>query len=376
MNIDEAKIKMCPQTMFACGFENCTQVFEAPSEDDTAATLKEYSSHIVKHFEEGSNSGRWTYSSRIRNLLRQRHVSASWDKAWPELERPQLQWEPQSSMAARKTLEAGHLENLPFLIRFLIMLGSNPEDLSKFEGKLEAPFRERCTTAQFQHRLSHDANAQSPQHILERDMNQFKVSGDVGIEYRTYSNMQPGHHVPRSIEPPFNADRTIMDPSRTQGQAQFNNDRAAGLQPLTPPHLFFANTGPGMYSQSSQMMSTGMPPHQQPTEQYIAVGQESSTASDPVVSPVGFHAMAQVASISGSMDIEMAHDSAHTPSAGISSDRRGNWIGSYSQMSNMQHSIPTASYDMSHAVTPEHGQSHSHNLNHMAGRYGSPAGSL
>lgn len=358
MNVDEAKVKLCPQTVFACGFENCTQVFEAPNEDDTAATLKEYSGHIVKHFEEGSNGGRWTYSTRVRNLLRQPQVSAFWEKAWPEMERPKLQWEPQSSMAARKTLEAGHLENLPFLIRFIVTLGSNPGDLSKFEGNLDPPVKKRCPKAQFQHGMPHDSNAQSPQQVPERELSQFKVSRGVGVEYGPYAGIQHGQHVPRSVEP-FNADRTM---DQGQGQGQFN-DGAASLHPLTPPQLFYHAPGSAMYSQSSQMISTALPPHQHSTGQYIAVGHESES----VVNPVSFHGMHPVASIPGGMDIEMSNDSMHAETAGVSHDRRGNWMGNYSQMG-MHDSLPADAYGMSNPVTPEH--------SHMAGRYGSPAGSL
>ncbi|KID99499.1 Zinc finger, C2H2-like protein, partial [Metarhizium majus ARSEF 297] len=357
MNVDEAKVKLCPQTVFACGFENCTQVFEAPHEDDTAATLKEYSGHIVKHFEEGSNGGRWTYSTRVRNLLRQRQVSAFWDKAWPDMERPRLQWAPQSSMAARKTLEAGHLENLSFLVRFIIMLGSNPGDLSGLEGKLEPPVRRRCPKAQYQHRLSFDAHAQSPQLAVERDMGQFKVStGGVGVEPGLYANIQPGHHVPRSIELVFNADHALGQ-SRSQGQVQFT-DAAASLHPLTPPQLFYhGGADSALYPPSSQMISTAMTPHQPSTGQYIAVAQEAESVVNPAAA--GFHGMHQVSSIPGAMDIDMNSDSGNT--------RRGNWMGGYENMG-IHNSLPADGYDMSNPVTPEH--------SHMAGRYGSPARSL
>ncbi|KHN98637.1 Zinc finger, C2H2-like protein [Metarhizium album ARSEF 1941] len=363
MNVDEAKVRLCPQTVFACGFENCTQVFEAPNEDDTAATLKEYSGHIVKHFEEGSNGGRWTYSARIRNLLRQHQVSAFWDKAWPDMERPQLEWEPQSSMAARKTLEAAHLENLPFLIRSIIMLGSSPGDFGSLEGELEPPVRRRCPKAQFQHRLSFEAHARSPQLAAERDsMSQFEVSGGIGVEYGPYANIQPGYHVPRSIELFANgAEQTVG-----QGQVQFADAAAASLHPLTPSQLFYQGAAESaLYGpSSSQMMSTALTPHR------IAVGQDA----EPVASPTGvFHGIHQVSGIPGAMDVDMNNNgsNAHAHAAGavcVSNDRRGNWMGSYAPMG-IHNSLPADGYDMSsNPVTPEHSL--------MAGRYGSPAGSL
>ncbi|TWU71998.1 hypothetical protein ED733_003273 [Metarhizium rileyi] len=360
MNVDEAKVKLCRQTVFACGFENCTQVFEAPNEDDTAATLKEYSGHIVKHFEEGSNGARWTYSTRVRNLLRQSQVSAFWEEAWPEMERPQLQWEPQSSMAVRKTLEACHLENLPLLIRSIIMLGSNPESLGQIEGKLEPPVRTRCPKAQYQQRLSYDGRPQSPrQPATEGDtLSQFRVSRGNGVEYGPYDNMQTGHHVPRSVEP-FTVDGAMAQGrSHNQDQVQFS-EGAVSLHPLPQPQLFYHGADSALYSQPSQMISTTMPPPQQhATGQYIAVGHETG----PVVSPAGFPGVRHMSGIPSAMDIEMNSDGAR-----VSNDRRGDWMANYTQM-DINNSLPAERYEMDNPIKLEH--------DHMAGRYGSPTGSL
>lgn len=39
-NLDSAKFTVRPQTVFACGFENCIQIFESPSDAEAPASLK------------------------------------------------------------------------------------------------------------------------------------------------------------------------------------------------------------------------------------------------------------------------------------------------------------------------------------------------
>ncbi|KAJ4257395.1 hypothetical protein NW762_008516 [Fusarium torreyae] len=145
MALDEAKINLCPQTVFACGFENCTQVFEAPSDDDADTVFKEFVAHVVKHFDEGSNSGEWTYSGRMRNLLRQSGLVRAWaNSSWAEEERNQLQWHPQSSGILRKRLETRHLGDLQLLVQYAIALGSEPSSITKYREDFINPVKDQC----------------------------------------------------------------------------------------------------------------------------------------------------------------------------------------------------------------------------------------
>ncbi|KAF5020056.1 hypothetical protein F66182_7937 [Fusarium sp. NRRL 66182] len=145
MALDEAKVILCPQTVFACGFENCTQVFEAPSDDDADTVFKEFVAHVVKHFDEGSNSGEWTYSGRMRNLLRQSGLVRAWaNSSWAEEERSQLQWHPQSSGILRKRLETRHLGDLQLLVQYAIALGSEPQSITKYREDFINPVKDQC----------------------------------------------------------------------------------------------------------------------------------------------------------------------------------------------------------------------------------------
>ncbi|KPM44823.1 hypothetical protein AK830_g1756 [Neonectria ditissima] len=145
MTLDEAKVNLCPQTIFACGFENCTQVYESPSDDDADSTFKEFVSHVVKHFDEGVNSGEWTYSARVRNLLRQAGLVNAWaNSSWPEEERNRLQWHPQSSGIMRKRLETRHLGDLQLLVQYAIALGSEPSTIQKYREDFITPVKDEC----------------------------------------------------------------------------------------------------------------------------------------------------------------------------------------------------------------------------------------
>jgi len=145
MSLDEAKINLCPQTVFACGFENCTQVFEAPSDDEADTVFKEFVAHVVKHFDEGSNSGEWTYSGRMRNLLRQTGLIRAWQgSSWGEDDRSQLQWHPQSSGILRKRLETRHLGDLQLLVQYAIALGSEPSSITKYREDFVNPIKDQC----------------------------------------------------------------------------------------------------------------------------------------------------------------------------------------------------------------------------------------
>ncbi|KAG6005541.1 hypothetical protein E4U21_007867 [Claviceps maximensis] len=394
MNVDEAMIKVCPQTVFACGFEYCTRVFESFSEDDATNTLKEYSGHVVKHFDEGSDGGRWLYSTRVRNLLRQSQVSALWEKAWPEMERPVLRWATQTSLAARKLLEAGHLEKLPFLIRCLIILGSDGGDLSKLEGRLELPVKEKCP-APYSHRFSLNTKAQSPLgHDLERDMEQFQVSeGHVGLNYAsgsgsvlgpvpgpgTYGRVQPTRQVPRSIEAV-----EAFDQQQTQTPTQHSNysdaeTGAASLQHqhLTSSHQLFYHdpTSSNMFTPSPAILPSALQPLQQHYK-YIDVAHEGDEKSE--TSPAGFHSMPSVTADPGSgmdgMDVDMAggrmenynynhnHNHNHTapPPASAPVDVHPSqecWMGHYSHMAMpAAASLSSEGYDPSSqcTTTPEH----------------------
>lgn len=146
MSPDEAKVNLCPQVVFACGFEHCLQVFEACDEAEAAHVFKEYVTHIVKHFDDGTQSGDWTYSRRMKNLLSQSHVHRAWASyGLDSIGRSKLDWDPQTSCVLRKRLECRHVKDPALLVHYAISLGSDLETPPNLPPDFVAPVRDTCT---------------------------------------------------------------------------------------------------------------------------------------------------------------------------------------------------------------------------------------
>jgi hypothetical protein len=194
MSLDEAKVNLCPQVVFACGFENCLQVFEAAGDNDASATFKEYVAHVVKHFDEGSNSGEWTYSARIRNLLRQSAVNSTWTEAvWNEAARNQLQWQSQTSGILRKRLETRHIGNVKVLVQYAFLLGSDPSRITKYTDDFITPIVDTCTMNIPGHKIRQPQRAPPP----EPDPFQFRISRGANPALAAYIASQRRVYVPR-----------------------------------------------------------------------------------------------------------------------------------------------------------------------------------
>ncbi|KAK1994054.1 hypothetical protein LX36DRAFT_683910 [Colletotrichum falcatum] len=193
MSLDEAKVNLCPQVVFACGFDNCLQVFEAQGDSDASSTFKEYVSHVVKHFDEGSNSGEWSYSARIRNLLRQNQVQAAWNESvWNEASRTTLQWSPQTSGVLRKRLECRHIGDVKLLVQYALMLGSDSGPI-KFREDFVTPVVDTCTL----HMPGHRSRQQSVAAPEPADPFSFKISRGANPALAAYMASQRRVYVPR-----------------------------------------------------------------------------------------------------------------------------------------------------------------------------------
>jgi hypothetical protein len=46
LSVNEAKIFLSTQVVFACGFIKCKEIFEAPNGNNTARAVKDYFSHV------------------------------------------------------------------------------------------------------------------------------------------------------------------------------------------------------------------------------------------------------------------------------------------------------------------------------------------
>ncbi|KAJ0159485.1 hypothetical protein CTA2_9597 [Colletotrichum tanaceti] len=216
MSLDEAKVNLCPQVVFACGFDNCLQVFEAQGDTDASSTFKEYVSHVVKHFDEGSNSGEWTYSARIRNLLRQSQVQATWNESmWNEASRSsRLQWSPQTSGVLRKRLECRHIGDVKLLVQYALMLGSDPGTAVKFREDFVTPVADTCTL----HMPGHKSRQTSVAAPEPADPFSFKISRGANPALAAYMASQRRVYVPRqqrAARPP-----QLHHPQQQQQQQQ------------------------------------------------------------------------------------------------------------------------------------------------------------
>ncbi|KAF4881121.1 hypothetical protein CGCFRS4_v015875 [Colletotrichum fructicola] len=128
------------RVVFACGFDGCLQVFEAPDYINAGLTFKEYVRHILEHFEQGASRGEWSYSTRIGNLLCQSQVQLAWNE-WTQSEalRTFLKWTPQTSNILRKRLECRHIGDIKLLVQYAFLLGTDPDSIIRFREDFVTP---------------------------------------------------------------------------------------------------------------------------------------------------------------------------------------------------------------------------------------------
>jgi hypothetical protein len=216
MSLDDAKVNLCPQTVFACGFEQCSTVFEASTDDDAGSTFKEYVAHIVKHFDEATNSGEWTYSARIRNLLRQAGVFRAWNNStWAaDAERNRLTWNPQTSGILRKRLETRHIGDLQLLIQYVITTGSDPSTAHKYREDFITPVRDECQMAIPGHKIR--APPSVPATSMVEPEPEFRISRGANPNLAAYLASQRRVYVPR---PPVRSGRSARPPVRAMTNA-------------------------------------------------------------------------------------------------------------------------------------------------------------
>jgi hypothetical protein len=255
MALDEARVDLCPQTVFACGFDNCIQVFESQSDADAASTFKEFVAHVVKHLDEGSNSGDWTYSTRIRNLMRQSGTLGAWsNSSWPETERNRLTWHPQTSGTLRKRLETRHLGDLRMLIQYAIALGSDPSGVPEVPESLKLPVKGEChmhipghearihIQQQQQHPPPSPAQRQPPSQVIQQqtpepDPYHFRISRGNGANPQL-ANFYAQRRM-ATTRPPVRSGRSARPPTHGHGQRMPGNSMAPqGFQQPAAPSMY------------------------------------------------------------------------------------------------------------------------------------------
>ncbi|PKS06757.1 hypothetical protein jhhlp_006831 [Lomentospora prolificans] len=222
MSLDEAKVNLCPQVVFACGFDNCLQVFEAARDSEAQHIFKEYVSHVVKHFDDGAQSGQWTYSNRMRNLLRQIQVGRAWAECGlDDLAKAKLEWHPQTSSVLRKRLECRHIGDISLLIHYALCLGSDPARASKPREDFVTPFRDTCTEAAPGHNTLKRPITQESE-----DPFNFRISRGSNPALAQYINAQRRLYVPRQSGPVRRPRQSI--PTSTPTSNPMNNPSLSG----------------------------------------------------------------------------------------------------------------------------------------------------
>jgi hypothetical protein len=151
LSSEDAMVFTCPQVVFACGFSNCKQIFEADGDSQAEQKAQEYFNHITKHMaDEGMTQQDWSYSVRFRNLMRQRNVEAAWKQRNKESKHQRLGWRPATSAALRKVLETRHIRDPALLVHWAANLGivSSPQQtftVPTLPEGMTLPLRDTCT---------------------------------------------------------------------------------------------------------------------------------------------------------------------------------------------------------------------------------------
>lgn len=158
VDMEESKVGLCPQTVFACGYEGCDQVFEANDDLDASETWKVYNAHIIRHSEQGCMglvTGEWSYSQRMRNLLRQSALDMVWATSSLDVDLGHLQWDQASTSALCKLLGTRHFFNMPKLLDCILVLGESPRCIEQMEVDFDRylPVRTSCPAALSGHRV-------------------------------------------------------------------------------------------------------------------------------------------------------------------------------------------------------------------------------
>jgi hypothetical protein len=152
LSSEDAMVFTCPQVVFACGFSNCKQIFEADGDSQAEQKAQEYFNHIAKHMaDERMTHQDWSYSVRFRNLMRQRSVEHAWKQRNKD-KHQRLGWRPATSAALRKVLETRHINDPQLLVHWAANLGTVSSPQQTFtvptlpEG-MTLPLRDTCTMA-------------------------------------------------------------------------------------------------------------------------------------------------------------------------------------------------------------------------------------
>lgn len=237
LNPDEAKSILCPQTVFACGFEKCLQVFEATGDHGVNVTFKDYLNHLMKHYDEGPTSGSWTYTARMRNLLRQSLVNNSWvNSSWLNADpnsKNQLTWSPHNTGILRKILETRHITNAEQLVNYAVDLSRSPKESSPLQRHFQFPIKGMCAIPVVGH-----INSAPPQPTTDRKGKQKEQHQPVQLPSPSYYASNDYSLRPCSMPNYTPRQPSHVPPTAVSGFVSSPESSYGGLQQSPPTSLF------------------------------------------------------------------------------------------------------------------------------------------
>ncbi|KAB5531419.1 hypothetical protein GE09DRAFT_384925 [Coniochaeta sp. 2T2.1] len=152
----DAKVNLCQQVVWACGFETCREVFEAKTDDHGPKVMNNYFEHVLGHVV-SSACGRWSYSRLMRNLLHQEIVQHAWKDCDKGPLVDDLMWQPQNSSILRKMLETRHISDATLLCKYAVILGSGHPAPTMPPFQFNPPQINTCKIVSPSHDPRHDA---------------------------------------------------------------------------------------------------------------------------------------------------------------------------------------------------------------------------
>ncbi|KYK54487.1 hypothetical protein DCS_06445 [Drechmeria coniospora] len=247
MRMEEAKVLLCPQTVFACGYEGCFHLLEAPTDAEAPSTWKTYTTHLTRHCEEGRATRRWSYSHRMRNLLRQHRFAPAWDATVSKTDQSRLRWDPVASRTLRKLLETRHWGTLSSLINCVVVMGSARDKAAQAEAMLplHLPIKKVCPAAAIKHEMPSASRAeqQPPQDGSGLDPPPCGLTDDSFAPYPRAAPLPPSH-----LSNPLAFQPALSMPAR---YASF--DGHGSVSPTTPPQAMFTMPAPELYQPAGQV---------------------------------------------------------------------------------------------------------------------------
>jgi hypothetical protein len=145
----------------------------------------------------------WTFTLRIRNLLRQGELFKVWPPpSLPYEEKVRLNWDARTGSVLQKLLETRHLGDLNSLVQNVIALGSNPsKEVQLAQGNIAVPILGECQAEVHQHEM-HAAQftilPMIPVNVNVEPIN-IDYGAEVSLPVTNYADVPKGSYQPQPL---------------------------------------------------------------------------------------------------------------------------------------------------------------------------------